>query len=614
MENKTAIAMVVFSVALLLSIDYHRSAYAQTATNFDFTLNGTRNQCDIMKGILDVDGSEQHTYACIPDEPNDSSHTFSYFSSNTNPPTVTTIEVFPQQAGCDPINNPCNSDGGSASGNTLDRTGESGKTRGLWCGITDCFTLWVSSTSHSHQLIRITPSLNDVTGYLNITSSRELRPLLTGIDFNTGGIGGINVYYIRCDAIPCLTSSTSTLVRVGGTAIMGTTGTVAISQFFKGDNTATNGWGIFSMDICWFCDGNTTNNTNNKLIIIASRQGATTNRAIDIVRGDLMTVLTGGSNSAIGLTTSQNTAIARFLNGSRWIIATDANVYTLTRTSVVISSTTSYATLGLSNHVSNIITNTTQTETDSDPSMHSHGGVYWVQHGNSSSLTSLTQVNATTLNTLVNFDSSTGNTISTYIGQNPIGGLITDPYSHTILRTDINNRAQIIFLSNFADGGDGDGGGAGSQNGVCLNVDANGDGKFGTVLDCIGDRSTIQSVTGGRNLTDVSNDLFCGLGIVQTFCTNDNNVKTNGTGIILMLITGGLFAGITLSTIGIANSRFGAGISYTEIPKEFWLFLVVGVITLAWYLGWIEDLVFLAMAVGIAGLFSFGLYKHLRGG
>lgn len=139
----------------------------------------------------------------------------------------------------------------------------------------------------------------------------------------------------------------------------------------------------------------------------------------------------------------------------------------------------------------------------------------------------------------------------------------------------------------------------------------NGRCGVGTVLDCIGDRSVSTAITGGQDIAQVSGNLFCGLGLNAT-CSGD--AKDNGTGLLLMLITGTFFAGAVLSTIAIANTKFGAGISYTEIPKEFWLFLVVGVVAFAFYQQWITDLIFYGLMVGLAGLFSFGLYKHLRGG
>lgn len=133
----------------------------------------------------------------------------------------------------------------------------------------------------------------------------------------------------------------------------------------------------------------------------------------------------------------------------------------------------------------------------------------------------------------------------------------------------------------------------------------------GTVLDCIGDRSVGLAITGGSDITTVSGDLFCGIGFNVT-CTGD--AKDNGTGLLLMLITGTFFSGIIIASVATANTRFGAGISYTEIPKELWLFLVVGVVAFSWYMQWIPDIVFYGMIVGLAGLFAFGLYKHVRGG
>jgi hypothetical protein len=132
----------------------------------------------------------------------------------------------------------------------------------------------------------------------------------------------------------------------------------------------------------------------------------------------------------------------------------------------------------------------------------------------------------------------------------------------------------------------------------------------GTVLDCIGDRSVGLAITGGQDITTVSGNLFCGIGF-NTTCSGD--IKENGTGILLMLITGVFFSGIVIASIATANTRFGAGISYTEIPKELWLFLVVSVVALAFYFQWIPDILFYGMVVGLAGLFAFGLYRHVRG-
>lgn len=138
----------------------------------------------------------------------------------------------------------------------------------------------------------------------------------------------------------------------------------------------------------------------------------------------------------------------------------------------------------------------------------------------------------------------------------------------------------------------------------------------GTALDCVGDRGTIDNIfygTGGTGvpITNVTNNLLDGLGITNS--TNDD-IQTNGTGLVLMLVTGVFFTSMIVATIAIANNKFNAGIQYTEVlTKEVWLFLVVGVVALSWFLGWIPEIVFYGMVVGLAGLFAFGLYRHFKG-
>lgn len=132
----------------------------------------------------------------------------------------------------------------------------------------------------------------------------------------------------------------------------------------------------------------------------------------------------------------------------------------------------------------------------------------------------------------------------------------------------------------------------------------------GTALDCIGDRNTFSLISGAPEISQASNNLLVSLGIVNS---TNTDIETNGTGIILMLATGAFFSSITISAISVANNKFGANIQYTNIPKEYWLFLVVGVVALAFYLNWIPDLLFYGMIVGLTGLFSFGLYRHYNG-
>lgn len=193
-------------------------------------------------------------------------------------------------------------------------------------------------------------------------------------------------------------------------------------------------------------------------------------------------------------------------------------------------------------------------------------------------------------------------------GTNP--STFADEFIQLACLDDTNNIATVIEISAVGTGSETPV--EGSSNGQCTNTDTNGDGVAGTALDCVGDRSTINAITGAPAVTGVVNQLGNGLGI---FNETNTDIKTNGTGLFLMLITGTFFACAVLATIGIANSKFGAGISYTEIPKEFWLFLVVGTVSIAFFLAWIPDIVFYGMITGIAALFTFGIYMRFgRGG
>ena len=135
--------------------------------------------------------------------------------------------------------------------------------------------------------------------------------------------------------------------------------------------------------------------------------------------------------------------------------------------------------------------------------------------------------------------------------------------------------------------------------GVCQN---------GTALQCVGDRSTINQITGGQQITEVVNDLGNGLGI---FNSTNTDIKTNGTGLLLMIMTGTFFASALLGTVHQLNQKGWISASIRDVDPIFWLFLVIGTVSFAFYLQWIPDIVFYGMVVGLAGLFAFGIYRHI---
>lgn len=134
----------------------------------------------------------------------------------------------------------------------------------------------------------------------------------------------------------------------------------------------------------------------------------------------------------------------------------------------------------------------------------------------------------------------------------------------------------------------------------------------GTLSQCLPDTCQgFSCVSGGNPLCESVGDMVIPLITVNS--TNDD-CETNGSGLLLMLITGTFFAGITFMTVAGANKKFGTSIQFTDIPKEYWLFLVIGVVGVAFYFNWIPDIIFYGMVIGLAGLFTFGLYTRVKGG
>jgi hypothetical protein len=130
----------------------------------------------------------------------------------------------------------------------------------------------------------------------------------------------------------------------------------------------------------------------------------------------------------------------------------------------------------------------------------------------------------------------------------------------------------------------------------------------GTLRDCMGDSNALSGlVPANENITSVGTTICQGIGLCSP---DDENPRTNGTGLFLMLITGSFFAIALMSTVHTLNMRGYISASVKEIDPIFWLFLVVGTISVAWYLDWIDDIIFAAMTVGLAGLVAFGVLKH----
>lgn len=159
----------------------------------------------------------------------------------------------------------------------------------------------------------------------------------------------------------------------------------------------------------------------------------------------------------------------------------------------------------------------------------------------------------------------------------------------------------FITLAESDDDDDNDGS-SGATNGICNN---------GTALDCVGGNNSVGGLavlTAPFNATTIGNTIGQGVGIVDP---NNDDVTTNGVGLAYMLMMGVFFAGTLASTISALNKKGWVNMTAKEIDPIFWLFLVVGVVSASFYLGWIPDIVFYGMIVGLAGLLTLGVLKQI---
>jgi hypothetical protein len=114
-------------------------------------------------------------------------------------------------------------------------------------------------------------------------------------------------------------------------------------------------------------------------------------------------------------------------------------------------------------------------------------------------------------------------------------------------------------------------------------------------------------VPANQNITSIGTTIGQGVGLIDP---DNENPRTNGVGLFYMLITGSFFAIALMTTVHTLNMRGYISASVKEIDPIFWLFLVVATVSIAWYLDWIDDIIFAAMTVGLAGLVAFGVLKH----
>ena len=608
--NKRQLSLLLALVLFISSFSntFH-SAYA-TAVNTDFALPAGKTQTFYMNSI------EKTIAIYTGTGQNANNATANFFvidgQHQTANPTVISATIKPHKGGCDPLSNPCNSNGGSANCNITGSTCQADtssshyfKLSGLWCGLADCYVQVVSiSGGYSSQLVRVTAGLASpaVSGYLNISSSAVLAPALWGVDIGTSGIGGVTIF--RADDPN--SSGIYTMYKIGGTSLMGTVLSWSTSQ----------GLTAGSISGCWFCHDDTTLHR----VAIASGQSNGANRDFSVWNADngaliCSTIVSahGSSTNVGGLVTYSGDYGTSNTSGD-WIFSSDTFIYKLNFSTCGITTQTAYATLGLSNYVKGFGIEKVYATTAYTGKERMHEPVVYVYHGSTQSSASVTKMNYTSFNTPLNFDSVTGNTISGYVNAQLLNSITADPYAHTLILTSgTSTKARLVYLDNFIEQ-EGSSGGTGGEvcftvegtgQHICYPTDSNGNPIVGSALEVVTNQNPPALAVG---------KLLCQTGI-QTDCTNghptDTDPSTNGAGYILFF---GVLA-VAMAVVGVAL--------YGRVKVEYNLMLQVAILLIsagfAQTIGWISPvifytLIFLIIAFASVGITKFAIGKAGRGG
>jgi hypothetical protein len=615
MENKriATIALSVLSIVSLLMLALITSPQniASAINASDFTFGGQNFETFYQ--------SQTGTYVSLQKTSSATSTKVCFLDAQSTSPSTEQlcITLYPQKDGCDvstvdPINyNPCAANYGTTDCDTdfpdslpcSNKTGISGNFGGLWCGATYCFILFESVSAYSDQLIRIwslgvgSAMTGDVSGYFNSSGSavyNKLYPYIWGYDeCNPAppncGLGGITIFWAH---LATAGSGRVILNKAGGTSLMGIVS--AVDTLMCGDATCVTGHtGVTGITGCRHCGGVITTTR----ILTVARAPADASRNIVLHNEALTEQASFSVTGQMGSVAMANSDGAEYLGNTKnlFLVAQDSALRTISTTGVVANAFT-YASVGLVNYVKGFDMDFTGNAT------------YYIWHGSGSVLASITQMNLTSITTAIDFDTSDasiGTTISGWVdgGQGGNSIAVGQDFNSVLVLTD-SNKARLYYLNGFddpADDDDEDPVDTGSTNGIC---------NEGTVLDCVGGNNSVgglATLTSTYNITRIGNIIGQGIGIIDP---SNDDIKTNGVGLIFMLIMGTFFAGSMVATLSQLNTRGWINMSIKEIDPLFWLFLVVGVVSASFYFNWIPDLVFYGMMVGIAGLVSIGILKH----
>lgn len=580
------IALAVLSISILCMFDFiTKPAYAEVSA-IDFVYQQTNSELFYM---------ESFQYYVALSRATASSTTMTFIHGATETPEEDAssagnkITITPMQGGCTNIfthpetnYNPCSATVGSANCNPATfgsacsaKTGITGTFGGLWCGLTDCFVLFkLTSGSWSSQLLRYNMATEEITGYMNITSTWLIDPYLWGYDESTAGIGGITLFWTKSNDATSLVD----IVFTGGTSLMGNVGVFSAS--ICGQNSCAGGSAstrVSDITGCRHCNNSSTTTR----IMVSSTQTIASNRMVTIFT-DTGAQQCGGTGTSMGVSQSiVGTGKAEYLGNVKnlFVMGTQDEVVTVNPSSCASATQYTYASQGLVNYVKGI-------------AVDFEDSVYYLHHGTSASKSSVTKMNITSFTTSVNFDATIGDTITGWVDGGFTGDQIatasddneglnndfsTDDWN-TLLIADNTAKARIIYPDGFV------GVIPDSPSGIDCSLPEN-----ANILICrLGGNST--TVGTGQLVGEGIADLACN--VVFADCTDDNP-QTNGIGLLIFIASIFVIVGMFFYTIG--KEAF-------HMPIFIWIIIIISLSAFFTIAGLIDPIFLVVSIIAIIAL------------
>jgi hypothetical protein len=132
-----------------------------------------------------------------------------------------------------------------------------------------------------------------------------------------------------------------------------------------------------------------------------------------------------------------------------------------------------------------------------------------------------------------------------------------------------------------------------------------------------GQLGALGAYRSNANLTQFGTDVFCAFGINSQACTN-KDIKTNGVGLtylaLLVIISYAFLVYIHHQAQTKLGEQHIALLSSLAINPILLLVMLVVDVGIAFYMGWVSNIIFYTLLVIMVGLAGFGIYRQVKGG